>query len=314
LLQQSDLDAKASVVLRARIYDAKQQWFYGLGPATSLNGESEYSQKQFELRAGVNNPFTAWFSAGLNADFVRPRIAEPNAGNSIFALYNDVTAPGLNLRDDFGRFEPYVQFKLPPHRSFHTEARIGFSFYDAIGDRQYSFRRLSASDVTTIPLWIPVRPAKTADKRSGTANFFCPSVRSGGHCSAGDLSIVGRVDASYVPNGHVAPFFLDPTLGGQDLQGNDTLRGFGDYRFRAPNRVLLQAEYRHPLWSVLGLVVFYDVGKVGLQPSDLMLSRLRHDIGLGLEVSVGNHLVARLYAAFGTGEPVQIQPRFGSLL
>jgi hypothetical protein len=209
------------------------------------------------------------------------------------------------------QFEPYFTFQVPPRRSLSNVARIGFSFDHAVSDPRFSFRRLSASDIASIPILVP--SGHTASHRSAVANFFCPSLRSGDHCSAGSLSLVGRLDATYSSSASQAPFFFDPTLGGVDLQGNDTLRGFGDYRFRAPNRILLQAEYRHPIWAFIGLVCFYDVGKVGLEPSDLALGQLRHDIGLGLYFSAGKHELARIYVAFGTGEPVQIRPKFGNV-
>jgi hypothetical protein len=313
LQHPSELDAKASITLQARLWNAKEQWFYGLGPATSLANQSLYSHKQFDFTAGYNNPFSSWSSGGVNFEFIRPRIVEPNSGTSLFSLYNNASAPGLDARDDFVRFEPYFTFKVPPRRSMSNIARIGYSFYHALGDARYSFQRLSASSVTTIPLAIPIGAGHVATKRSAAANFFCPPSRSGAHCSAGTLSLIGRVDATYNSPASQSPFFFDPTLGGSDLQGNDTLRGFGDYRFRAPNRILLQAEYRHPLWAFIGLLSFYDVGKVGLEPSSLALGQLRHDLGVGVYLSVGNRELARIYVAFGTGEPVQVHPKFGSL-
>jgi hypothetical protein len=314
LLEQAHLDAKATAMVRARYFDAKEQWFYGLGPVTSLAGDSKYSQKQFELGTTFNNPFTPWISGGIAVDYLRPRIVEANSGIQLTSLYNAASAPGLMTRDDFVRFEPYIALHIPAHRSLSNTARIGYSFYSAVGDQQYSFQRLSVSDVTSVPLLIRIPPLSTKTRRSAVGGFFCSDVRSGDRCSLGNLSLIGRADVSYTGAGHYVPFFLDPTLGGQDLQGNDTLRGFGDYRFRAPNRILFQVEYQHPIWSVFGLIVFYDTGKVGLQPSDLNLGQLRHDIGLGVNITAGNHQIARLYVAFGTGEPVQIQPRFGGLL
>ena len=53
------------------------------------------------------------------------------------------------------------------------------------------------------------------------------------------------------------PFYLMPTLG-----GNDTLRGFREYRFRGPHAILAQAEYRWEIWSGLDGALFYDAGKV----------------------------------------------------
>jgi hypothetical protein len=313
LQHPSELDAKASITLQARLWDAKEQWFYGLGPATSLANQALYSQKQFDFAAGYNDPVSSWSSAGVNFEFIRPRMVDPNTGVPLVLLYNNASAPGLDSQDDFVRFEPYFTFKVPARRSLSSIARIGYSFYHALGDARYSFRRLSASTVTTIPLAIPTGAGHIGTKREPVANFLCPPSRSGAHCSAGTLALIGRVDATYNSPTSQSPFFFDPTLGGSDLQGNDTLRGFGDYRFRAPNRILLQAEYRHPLWSFIGLLSFYDVGKVALEPSSLALGQLRHDLGVGVYLSVGNRELARLYVAFGTGEPVQVHPKFGTL-
>ena len=316
LTRDAELDAKSSLTLRARAFDAKEQHFYGIGPSASLNGGTQYSQQEIDVSAGFNNPVTTWSSIGLNTDFLRPRILPPNGGVPVDTLYTPVSAPGLSLNEDFVRFEPYVSFKIPPRRSLATIGQVGFSWYHALDDARFSFRRLSASTVTQIPLRpkVHVGSVTTASHRNGFVNWICPSSRSGEHCSMGDLALIGLLDVTYDSAGNTPPFYLDPTLGGSDIQGNDTLRGFGDYRFRAPNRVLLQAEYRHPVWSFLGLLVFYDVGKVGLEPSDLTLSQLRHDLGLGVTVTVGRHEIARLYAAFGTGEPVQFRPKFGGLL
>ena len=311
LERDAKLDAKSSITLGARLFDAKAQAFYGLGPFTSLAGGTNYSQKQLDLSAVFDNPLTSWSSVGIGTDFIRPRLVSPNGGTPLESEYGAASAPGLNAADDFVQVEPYLTFKVPPRRSPSTVARVGFSFYHAVGDPRFSFQRLSASTITDIPIRPRVRSGSAINStRHGLADFVCPSSRSGEHCSAGDLWLTGRLDATYSSAGSTSPFFLDPTLGGTDISGSATLRGFANYRFRAPNRVLLQAEYQHPLWSFLGLFAFYDVGKVGLRPSDLTLGQLRHDIGVGLYVSVSNHQLARFYVAFGTGEPVQVQPKF----
>lgn len=91
------------------------------------------------------------------------------------------------------------------------------------------------------------------------------------------------------------------------------MRGFADYRFRAPNRELFQAEYRHTLWGPFGLSSFYDTGKVALRPSDLTFSSLRHDVGMGVYVVAGRHELMRMYTGFGTGEPSDLHTRFGNV-
>jgi phospholipase C len=45
---------------------------------------------------------------------------------------------------------------------------------------------------------------------------------------------------------NVIPFYMQPTLGGSDIDSVVGLRGFDNYRFRAPDAMFLQAEYDHP--------------------------------------------------------------------
>jgi hypothetical protein len=120
--------------------------------------------------------------------------------------------------DHYIRVEPYLALHIPAHRSLANAARVGYAFYTAVGDGQYSFRRLSASDVTSVPLLIGLRPARTTSQRSGLANFFCPSVRSGAHCSLGDLSLSGRIDDAKF-SGQVLTHHHDGTLVGGSLLG-----------------------------------------------------------------------------------------------
>jgi hypothetical protein len=51
-----------------------------------------------------------------------------------------------------------------------------------------------------------------------------------------------------------------------------------------------------------GILGFYDTGRVALMPSDLSLSHLRHDFGVGAYVRAGGNIVLRAYIAFGAGE------------
>ena len=59
-------------------------------------------------------------------------------------------------------------------------------------------------------------------------------LRAGGarHCSAGTLDVVSHVSAAYPGTNSSVPFYLNETLGGADIYGNDTLRSYADCRFR----------------------------------------------------------------------------------
>ena len=96
--------------------------------------------------------------------------------------------------------------------------------------------------------------------------------------------IAGRayVSTSDTKAGQVMPFYLMPYLG-----GNDTLRGFREYRFRGPHALLLQAEYRYEIWSGLDGALFYDAGKVALQRSDLDLKNLENGLWVRVPLQHG---------------------------
>jgi hemolysin activation/secretion protein len=102
------------------------------------------------------------------------------------------------------------------------------------------------------------------------------------------------------------PFYLMPTLG-----GNDSLRGFRDYRFRGPHALLFQAEYRFEIWSGLDAALFYDAGKVGMRRADLNLKDLESDYGVGFRFNTDNGIVLRVDAAFGSRDGQHLWIVFG---
>src|SRR5207244_6815413 len=67
-----------------------------------------------------------------------------------------------------------------------------------------------------------------------------------------------------------------PIFGGTDREGFDTLRGFDDLRFRAPNRALVQAEFYKDLNGWFGVFGFADVGTVAPSPRDFTSAQWRH--------------------------------------
>ena len=118
----------------------------------------------------------------------------------------------------------------------------------------------------------------------------------------------GRVFASTSDQatGQQMPFYLMPTLG-----GNDSLRGFRDYRFRGPHALLLQGEYRFEIWSGLDGALFYDAGKVAMRRANLNLSNLETDYGFGFRFNTDNGTILRVDAAFGSRDGNHLWIVFG---
>jgi hypothetical protein len=92
-----------------------------------------------------------------------------------------------------------------------------------------------------------------------------------------------------------------------------TLRGFRNLRFRDRDLLLMQAEYRLPVWGPVEATVFADAGKVAGQRSDLDLTDLRRDFGFSASMMQKWSTVARVDVGFGSGEGARVFFTFGGL-
>jgi len=82
------------------------------------------------------------------------------------------------------------------------------------------------------------------------------------------------------------PFFMLPFAG-----GNDTIRGYGHYRFRDRNAMVLNGEYRRPLWKFVDMVGFIDAGRVFSNPGNLGLQHLHTTGGAGARLKLGGRVL-----------------------
>ena len=44
-------------------------------------------------------------------------------------------------------------------------------------------------------------------------------------------------------------FYLDPAIGGSDLNGTTLLPSFADYRFRGPNILVVRGSFEHSIYK-----------------------------------------------------------------
>jgi hypothetical protein len=122
------------------------------------------------------------------------------------------------------------------------------------------------------------------------------------------IALRAFVSSSTPKDGATIPFYLMPSLG-----GNDSLRGFRNYRFRGPHALLLQAEYRWEIWSGLDGALFYDTGKVAMRRGDLDLKHLESDYGFGFRFNTDAGVVVRVDAAFGSRDGRHLHIVFGGV-
>jgi hypothetical protein len=105
------------------------------------------------------------------------------------------------------------------------------------------------------------------------------------------------------PGGDVVPFYFQPTLGGSDINGNPSLSSYQDYRFRAPNVLLLRENFEHSIFRLpIGIALMADEGKLGINRGDLGSSPWVHSFAAGLTLRAGGFPQVFLLFAFGGNE------------
>jgi hypothetical protein len=120
-------------------------------------------------------------------------------------------------------------------------------------------------------------------------------------CRYGNLYLRSHIATSQTGSTSTVPFYLQPTVGGSDIDSRPSLRGFPDYRFRDRDAMFVQTDYSVPIKDPFGLLIFYDAGTVGPTFSSLSFAHLRQDAGLEATLSLQGNVVAQGYLAFGAG-------------
>jgi hypothetical protein len=312
-------DTKANVDFNFTRFDLHTQDFYGLGPDSTLAGHAVY--RQIQTQAGVNGymPLPVLSSrygiVGVlgELNYLQP-ITKGVSGSSLPSVdvrYGEAGAPASINRPDFLELGGGLSIRTPTTRPSlweKHEAQITYQHYFDQGSSQYSFDRLEA--------WADM--SATLLKKTGSNNFDQPWWKDAicmpnafRHCEIGTFTVGGRVTTSYSSSGSSVPFYLQPTLGGADFHGIDTLRGLVDYRLRAPNRLLLQVDFDKPIAPIgikghplgqYGLYAFFDAGNVSFTPTELLDNGMRTDVGIGASMAIQNKVVVRAYIGFGAGE------------
>lgn len=318
-------DTRGNVDFDITRFDLRTQDFYGLGPSSSLVGHAVYRQQ--EIWAGVNGYMPLPFVSGRagivgilgGVKYFRPTTKGVSGDTlpSVNQLYGEAGAPASTVQPDFVELLMGLSIRTPTPKPLiweKHEAEITYAHYFDQGSNQFSFDQLEAWAGISLDL---LKKAKTNGRwsqidytRPWWKDALCMQNALGG-CLIGTLATRGRVTTSYTASGSSVPFFLQPTLGGADFNGIDTLRGLVDYRLRAPNRLLLQTDFdkpiaqiglkKHPLGQY-GLYGFFDAGNVATTPGQLVANGLRTDVGVGFSVSIQNKIVFRVYMGFGAGE------------
>jgi hypothetical protein len=189
-------------------------------------------------------------------------------------------APGLDSPSTFTHYQFYIRPHYPNQEPFGLIYKIGYEYYQDHGSGRYSFGRFRADLLHNLYL----EHAGKDLRRDSILSFY------------------GRLTLAQTAAGNSVPFYLQDTLGGTDINGDPSLRGFADYRFRDPDNMVIEVEFNRRIWKPVGIMVFYDAGQVAAQASDLSLGKMRQSVGGGLTLWSATKVVFRAYVGFGGGE------------
>lgn len=287
--------------------------FFGIGPGTSAAGRSFYGMTQHIVGANGVKPLYQRLNLGIYGEVngrvvdIRPSPNQPSP--SIELLYNAVTAPGLNVQPFFLQVGAGLRMRPSAFNNrLHFDYDAGYRPFFAVSQTNFSFQRLTVDLYHEISLYgSNMRLARDTNDPNNCRidptdrQSRCPKTIP--TTMEGTLGLRVFTSLSQTPGSNVVPFYFQPTLGGSDINGNNTLGSYQDYRFRAPDILFLRESFEHSLGKLpLGFALFADQGKLGITTDNLGSSHWIHSYASGLTLRAGGFPQVYLLFAFGGSE------------
>lgn len=267
--------ARSRVALGAegRWQDLTQNTYFGAGPASRESDRSEYRLQSFNAVGYASFRPVRWITIGGRAGWLqRPALLRP-AG----AFQRDYPA----TQDQFAGNPAFARGEQPSY--LHGEASITANTRDhrshplTGGLYRASWTRFSDRDTGGFSF----------QRFEAEAAHFIP-------VSASRITVAlhGWLAASDTAEGSVVPFYLMPSLG-----GNNTLRAYANYRFHDRHLALVNVETRLALFDHIDAVVFADAGNVAARLSALNIGKT--SFGFGVRMHATRSTFARLDVSRG---------------
>jgi hypothetical protein len=182
------------------------------------------------------------------------------------------------------------------------ENKASEHFQHPTDDSAFAFRQFRFDGEERFNLRGTLKNGFVAADHPFAYHFLCRGQnRQTNVCNLMMFDIKSHLVLSNTSGANQIPFYLQPTLGGNDIDGNVTLRGWEDYRFRDRDAALLQFEADYIAWDPFGVYAFYDGGAVAPNPGGLALSNFRNDGSIGVFARIQGSIVAQTYYAWGRG-------------
>jgi len=257
---------RLAVGTQVRWQDLTQVNYFGIGADSQNSSQSQYRLKDTDVVGYGSYRANEWLSVGGTIGRLQqPTLSSPTgpfqgswpATSQVFPQ-----DPGVASQPSFLHGSASIVAdtrNYPSHPTSGGLYRSGFAMYSDRDGGQFSFRRYDVEGLQIVPVkgdtWI--------------------------------LAMHGWAVFSSTSSNDQVPFYMLPSVGGQD-----TLRGYDDYRFHDRNMLLASAESRWALFRDVDAVAFFDAGNVAARRGDLNLDKISW--GVGLRVHARRTTFARL--------------------
>ena len=263
--------------------DSPQLEYYGEGMNSSIHNRTDYRLENTQL-AILGSYERRHFGETCQ---VAQRFVNVGPGTndnlpSTESVFSPAEAPGIDVQPNFliaGCSSRFDWRNVPGVPTQGTYVEGGYERYQAQGDNQFSFNRVSG----LVEHYIPFLNHKRV------------------------IQLRARTDLSFHSDSQVVPFYLQPTL------GSDTdLRGYRRYRFYDENLFSVNAEYRWEISTGFDMALFVDGGKVFARPGEIGFKNMDGSAGFGIRFNNTLQTIARLDVGFSR-EGVQVWFRLEKL-
>jgi hypothetical protein len=296
--------------LYAQSISLNKLFFFGEGNDTLPAGKSVFGMTQTIVGGSVIKPVFEWSAirklnlslvGEINGRFVGLRGEHGTSVPSIETLYTEATAPGLTNQPGYLQLGEGIRIK-PAIGNFELNYLGKFQQYFAPSDSHSSFLRWTVDLNHTYYFYGHSKAAPPlGPDECAPAGDSCPEIPRTRNLG-GSLGLRLFLSESLHSATSAVPFYLQPTLGGQDINSAPSLSSYQDYRFRAPNILLLQESFEHSIWGPFGVKFLADQGRVARTQGDLDFSHLKHSFATGLTLRAGAFPMVSLMYAWGGPE------------
>lgn len=289
--------------------------YFGLGNDTTLADASVFGMRQTIVGGNVIKPvyelpalrvLNLSLLGEVNGRFVSIRGEGGQSVPTIGSLYDDATAPGLSNHPGFLQFGEGIRIKPVIGDRLELNYLGNFQEFIAPSNSQNSFERWTVDLNHTFYLYGYTQSAAKSADGSGPdecapSGEKCPQVSHSRNLN-GSLGFRLVLSESINSATSAVPFYFQQTLGGSDIDGALALGSYQDYRFRAPNLLLLQENFEHSIWGPFGVKFMADQGRVALTRSDVGFDHLKHSFAAGLTLRAGGFPMVSMMFAWGGAE------------